>query len=81
MHWLGITQTDFAGVGRITTSVPLLLPFLSWLPAESATQQPVPAIDTDATASKADRTNILPDLVLSWYRNLAATRVRQLNEL
>jgi len=55
MHWLGITQTNFESlwvfvIANVSTLLPL--PFLSWLPAESATLQPVPAIDTDATASK-----------------------------
>jgi len=51
-----VTQTNFESlwvlvvIANVSTLLPL--PFLSWLPAESATLQPVPAIDTDATASK-----------------------------
>lgn len=67
MHWLGITQTNFESlwvlvvIANVSTLLPL--PFLSWLPAESATLQPVPAVDTDATVSKQLGQTFLPDLV------------------
>lgn len=67
MHWLGITQTNFESlwvlvvIANVSTLLPL--PFLSWLPAESATLQPVPAMDTDGTVSKQLGQTFLPDLV------------------
>ncbi|MFB2836011.1 folate/biopterin family MFS transporter [Floridanema evergladense] len=74
MHWLGITDHNFQSlwllviIANLSTLLPLL--FVNWLPkgdpqAEISEQyiQPVPALESNSTASKHITPPFLPDLV------------------